>query len=113
MKFTSEDLMKTMGLQVGDRIKVKSILANGEDEIYTIDNTGGFCLLDKDGGHYNIFKLIERDFEILPRPKMVGDLKCSIDIVCTECPFKMISNCICLEGKTLNEVLNIVEEAAK
>ena len=35
MKFTSEDLMKAMGLQVGDRIKVKSFLANGEDEIYT------------------------------------------------------------------------------
>ena len=102
MKFTSEDLMKAMGLQVGDRVKVKSLLTIGEDEIYTIDNTGGFCLLDKDGEHQNILKLMERDYELLPRPKRVGDLKCD-DIPhsdCTTCPIKIL----CLDyGDTNNQ----------
>jgi hypothetical protein len=81
MKFTSEDLMKAMGLQVGDRI----ILDNGS--VYEIKKRDSEILLHylygtrvkKLSMHFewlSLGYLYEKNFEILPRPKRVGDLKC-------------------------------------
>ena len=65
MKFTSEDLMKAMGLQVGDRIKFYN-------EVLTIVEIPNNIGIENDTGLYNIDILLNKDFEILPRPKKLG-----------------------------------------
>ena len=110
MKFTSEDLMKAMGLKVGDRVKVKTILKDDEDIIYTIDNTGG-CLLGKDDGYYNLFVLMDREYEILPRPKRVGDLKCDDFKLCDEgCPLEWLCwNCNIVHENSKNTLYDVLK----
>ena len=99
MKFTSEDLMKAMGLSVGDRVKVKlrielDFFSNSKNYVVEIfkDTTG--IIMIKNDKNQSIFltNLIGYDFEILPRPKRVGDLRCD-DIPhsdCTTCPIKIL-----------------------
>lgn len=100
MKFTSEDLMKAMGLSVGDRIKYN-------DQIWIIEKSEecqGAWIGFTDGNRwFNIDSLINAtDYEILPRPKRVGNLTCD-DIPhsdCTTCPIKIL----CLDyGDTNNQ----------
>lgn len=87
MKFTSEDLMKAMGLSVGDKVKIGKLA-------YIIDFD---CVLRGIGHNeafdcYGIHMLVGTEYEILPRPKRVGDLKCD-DIPhsdCTTCPIKIL-----------------------
>ena len=89
MKFTSEDLMKTMGLQIGDKVKIvggtsyEVVLYNDILQIKGIENQG--VLL-------NLYSLLNVEFEILPKPKRVGDLKCVNECKCTKCPIKTICN---------------------
>jgi hypothetical protein len=77
MKFTSEDLIKAMGLQVGDRVKVTFKDDTIEEyEIIKYDN-GNIILHDDFHGYDDhIGYLLDQEIEILPRPKRVGDLKC-------------------------------------
>lgn len=89
MKFTSKDLMKAMGLQVGDKIKY-------HNEVFTIVDMPNNIGIENDMGCYNIDVLLNKDFEILPRPKRVGDLKC--DRECDYCPIKTICSSVILEG---------------
>ena len=78
MKFTSEDLLKAMGLTVGDKV-----IINGKTHTFTTKKDG--TLICK-----NVLKqLIDQDYEILPKPKRVGDLKCE-ECICAECPLKYI-----------------------
>ena len=96
MKFTSEDLMKAMRLQVGDRIKC----AINE---YTIVKINDEVFYEREGNVYSMVNLVNRDFEILPRPKRVGDLKCD-DIPhsdCIICPIKIL----CLDYGDANKQL--------
>lgn len=93
MKFTSEDLMKAMGLQVGDRIKVTFKDDTIEEyEIIKYDN-GNIILHDDFHGYDDhVGYLLDNEIEILPKPKRVGDLKCD-DIPhsdCTICPIKIL-----------------------
>jgi hypothetical protein len=95
MKFTSKDLMKAMGLAVGDTIKL-----NGKTHTFTAKKDG--TLICK-----NVLKqLIDQDFEILPRPKRVGDLKCE-ELTCATCPLRAINcgNIATSVKKTLYEIL--------
>ena len=88
MKFTSEDLMKAMGLAVGDRIKVSnSILEIVEDCGYIM-----CVLIGYENSINRLEHLIDINYEILPRPKRVGDLKCGEQdkITCIDCPIKSI-----------------------
>ena len=79
MKFTSEDLMKAMGLQVGDTIKL-----NGKTHTFTAKKDG--TLICK-----NVLKqLIDQEFEILPRPKRVGQLTCREIKDCRTCPLQWL-----------------------
>ena len=83
MKFTSEDLMKAMGLQVGDRIRINDgniFKVISEDTIQSIESEYCTCLC----------YIIDHDFEILPRPKKVGDLKCSEFDSCITCPLQWL-----------------------
>ena len=90
MRFTSEDLMKAMGLQIGDRIKYNN-------QIWTIEKSEecqGAWVGYTDGNRWsNIDNLVNGlDFEILPRPKRVGDTLCK-DVECEKCPLRMIVGC--------------------
>lgn len=81
MKFTSEMLMEAMGIKIGDTIKL-----NGKTHTFTIKKDG--TLICK-----NVLKqLIDQDFEILPKPKRVGDLKCSQFDTCETWPLQFICN---------------------
>lgn len=106
MKFTSEDLMKAMGLQVGDKIKFYN-------EVFTIVEIPNNIGIENDTGLYNIDILLNKDFEILPRPKRVGDLICDCQS-CANCPLRMI-DCFDEFGNdfsnmTLYEILNFKNE---
>lgn len=109
MKFTSEDLIKAMGLQVGDRVKVKG-------RIYVIDNLYALiCMDDKskeaefDTLNITILVRDEINFEILSRPKRVGDLICDIQIKCNKCPLKILCNSDYIDIMYVDTLYNILE----
>lgn len=90
MKFTSEDLMKAMGLKVGDRIRCNKLLGT-VFEVIKMDN-GSIALDGLQTEWHSIHELIDKDFEILPAPKRVGDLKCK-EFECSSCPIRALINC--------------------
>ena len=105
MRFTSEDLIKAMGLSIGDRIKYN-------DQIWTIEKSEecqGAWIGFTDGNRwFNIDSLINgNDYEILPRPKRVGDILCK-DCECVECHLRCLPYCNQLDNgkKTLFNTLN-------
>ena len=111
-RFTSEDLMKAMGLQVGDRVKITMEFYGGRIKtgIYEIDKyTHLKCLpnqtkddLTEIGGMGIVILLRENvDYEILPRPKRVGDLKCDTIGGCDHCPLSILVGCYAIELDTL------------
>lgn len=70
MKFTSEDLMKAMGLKVGDRVKMPF----GMDEaVCKLNDNYQLCFEDVDN-YLTLENLLNKEYEILPQPKRVGDL---------------------------------------
>ena len=84
MIFTSEDLAKSMGIKVGD--KVKNIY--GDIGVVTKDYKVdfNFCKL-------TLSTFVDEEMEILPRKKKVGDLICEevgVTIGCTKCPLRAI-----------------------
>jgi hypothetical protein len=89
MKFTSEDLMKAMGLQIGDKVRV-----NGEQLMTVASNDCGEIKLIED--YIKIIlpieHLLNRNIEILPKPKRVGDTLCK-DTECEKCPLRMVQGC--------------------
>ena len=91
MKFTSEDLMKAMRLAIGDRIS--AVNANNDPTIYNIVEISGSIFYEKEGNAYSLFNLIGRDFEILPKPKRVGDLNGYDYGKCINCPLRLFSYC--------------------
>jgi hypothetical protein len=90
IKFTSEDLLKAIGLQVGDKFKIKSGLVDVKDNIYTVISTRSFCSSYEKDGLHNIFRLIDVEIEILPKPKKVGQLTCGEIEDCRTCPLQWI-----------------------
>jgi hypothetical protein len=110
MKFTSEDLIKAMGLSVGDRIKVA-------DKVYTIIKLDDNYFLEdisltpvlKINHWQSITTLLNQDYEILPRPKRVGELDCFVEIKCNNCPLRMISGCTNSEGVPLYDILKEIQ----
>ena len=108
MKFTSEDLMKAMGLQVGDRIKISvannefiyEIRLNAENKPYLLNEQNLINCGD-------VHSLIDMDIEILPRPKRVGDTICKKQ-ECEKCHLRCLPFCNQWDysKKTLYSVLN-------
>ena len=95
MKYTSEMLMKNMGIQVGDTVKL-----NGKTHTFTTKKDG--TLVCK-----NVLKqLIDQEFDIIPKPKKFGELECE-DIACENCPLR--STCgwhVGYQGKNLYKILD-------
>lgn len=100
MKYTSEMLMKAMGLQVGDKIKFYN-------EVFTIVEIPNNIGIENDTGLYNIDILLNKDYEILPKLKRVGDLKCGDFKDCNKCP--LVLCCDLIDGfstkDTFDEIL--------
>lgn len=107
MKFTSYDLMKAMGLQVGDNVKYLG-------EIWTVryndDKIHCVYLYRYDGEkhcHLELFEMFDKTYEILPKPKRVGDLKCGDFKDCNKCP--LVLCCDLIDGfstkDTFDEIL--------
>ena len=116
MKFTSEDLMKAMGLQVGDRIKVKFDICSPyyQDTVDCIceiikNIKGSIMVINSNNQTMFIHNLVDMDYEILPRPKRVGDLKCDDFEDCINCPLRL-SECCYQEEYTLYETLAEIKE---
>lgn len=89
MKLTNKDLLKILSLQIGDKIKTDI----GILEIKK--STSGIIYLEdtEDNEEYNLSELVNVEYEILPRPKRVGDLICN-ETDCKNCPMKCLE---CLE----------------
>lgn len=101
MKFTSEELMKAMGLKVGDRIKVKN-------RYYTIEinNLSGLPVYANDKKYLHIAYLLDKEIEILPTPKRVGDRIC--DQFCAGCPL-IVLQCFS-EAKEKKSLFLVLDE---
>lgn len=84
MKFTSEDLLNAMGLKIGDRIKVDLY-----DVIFEIKRS---LRLSHSLTTYDLTFLIDKEFEILPRRKILGNKLCR-DFTCDKCPLKSFQFC--------------------
>ncbi len=88
MKFTSEDLMKSLGLKIGSRFKhndkIFEVYLSSENEIrcYNINNSNN---------HFYLRKLIDADIEILPPVNYVGELICR-NFSCKKCDLKILCN---------------------
>lgn len=118
MKFTNEDLLKSMGLKVGDRIKLQK-----DDKKYTLIDGSNyenfdkyiFVSYNKDSDEWNsVYDLTyiidkEMEYEILPKSKKVGDLKCDVDIKCEKCPLRYI---MC-EGCAEDSLYEVLERTTK
>lgn len=100
MKFTSEDLMKAMGLSVGDRVKIEYIVPKDfatlektkiyvEYEVVYNEIEKTLCL-ENDTDIEFFSCIVGLNFEILPKPKRVGDLKCGDN--CDSCHIRAICN---------------------
>lgn len=108
MKFTSEDLMKAMGLSVGDRVRLNKRIyevEKGEDDVYfnSVDDGIKEPL-------YNVI-ILYTDYEILPIPKRVGDLECDSD--CNNCPLRILPSCKGCGIKTLYKILEVYKTTSK
>ena len=84
MKFTYEDLAKAMGLKVGDRIKCA-------DNIYVLNND--YTIRNEEEYDVYVLYLIDKDFEILPPKKKIGELKCD-GFRCEKCPLRVLNHSV-------------------
>lgn len=106
MKFTSEDLMKAMGLKVGDRV-----VCLDSRYIFMVREYRGNVYLECENADLEtqfIHYLLNVDFEILPAPKRVGDLKCK-DFECSQCPIRALINCNKADNQNRNLFDNLAE----
>lgn len=109
MKFSSEDLMKAMGLSVGDKVKCNN-------KTYTIIKLHNSYFLDANQSCWiSIAQLIDEDVEILPRPKRVGELKCGEygKQNCGSCPIRAICVSDEYNDDTLYKKLELSHKFAK
>ena len=95
-----------MGLQVGDRVKAP------QGTIYEVvsekvDSNNVIGLINKgkyEDNYYPLKLLIDVDFDLLPSPKRVGDLKCE-DCNCQTCPLRFL----CDWGFSVEPTLTLFE----
>lgn len=113
MKFTSEDLMKAMGLAVGDKV----IINNNKKPSYEVIKEQNIHKLKSIslGTIHPLYYLINTTFEILPRPKRVGDLKCGEygEHNCASCPIRAICVSDEYNDETLYSKLELSHKFAK
>lgn len=113
MEFTSKDLIKAMGLAMGDRIKV--IFEFTDEEIFEItESVQGTIYLQAINDFYSqaeLGDLIGKKFEIISRPKKIGELMCQEygEKKCKSCPIRAI----CVDDYTDDTLYNKLKYAHK
>ena len=86
MNFTSEDLMKSLGLEIGSRFKAENKIF----EVYLdVENNIRCCNVNNSNNHFYIKKLIDIEIEVLPPVKHIGDFRCK-DCDCRICQLKFL-----------------------
>lgn len=76
MKFTSEDLLKAMGLKVGDRIKFGAFEYKVELYSYADDESRAGIFRHMDNSDYSLDVLVDEEFTLLPpKPTLTEDEK--------------------------------------
>lgn len=110
MKFTSEMLMEAMGLAVGDRVKAPNgVIYEVVSEVVDSANVIGLINKGKYEDNYFPLKMLvcDEDFEILPKPKRVGDTNGDNYENCINCPLRLFDYCgnYCDGNLSLYEVL--------
>lgn len=100
MKFTSKQLTNVIGLKEEDVVIC-------QDKKYIVKDNKLVCKDEQDEIGLEIILgvdyLLDKDFEIIPRKKKIGDLFCST-IECVDCPLCVI-NCKGFGDDTLYEQL--------
>jgi hypothetical protein len=113
MKFTSEDLMKAMGLQVGNRVKVfndilEVQIKDNEAMLVPITDTFTESVGVKNVKFIAIGFLVDKEYKILPRQKRVGELKCEDFNDCNKCPLQFVCNLYDCPFSEDNSLYNIL-----
>ena len=111
-KITSEDFMQWLGIQVGDKVKIETLEPNGDGtytkkyEVYDVvyDDFFGFILSLKND-KFPITNIIGLNFDIIPKHRKVGDLKCGDFQGCDKCPFRFHHVSGHYKEQTLYEIL--------
>lgn len=113
MKKTTKEYLKFLGLKVGDKIKIKD-QPNREYEI--VSRTGNeFSLIRRESHllgavmvNISLDYLLDKEYEIVQKPKKLGDKKCG-GKECQECPLRMLDCVLDKFGTvTLYEMLDDV-----
>ena len=85
MRFTSKDLAKLLGLNIGDKVKFN----NGEIAKITEDYE-----LDFYPWKASLCVLVDEEYEIVPQKKKVGEKLCK-DLDCKLCPLNRLNCAVC------------------
>ena len=88
MKFTTADLVKHLGLEVGDKVVVR----NEKYELKETTDEEGYMLVDADGYVIPVSDLVDKEFEHYKRKKKIGETCCGDYALCKNCPL-WILNC--------------------
>lgn len=99
MKFTMEDLAKSMGLKIGDIIKLENCIYTIERDYYIYNEQTQIT--------FPLLSIINEEFEILTPKNKVGELKCYDLQSCKKCPLKSLYCPIC---KSDDNLYNVLEE---
>lgn len=95
MKYTSKELAKLLGIKIGDRIR----LSDGE-----IGEVIEDYQLDFQPWRVGLHIIIDKDFEILPQKKKLGEKLCE-EIGCDECPLLRLNCPMEFTKSSLYEIL--------
>lgn len=111
MKFTSKDLMKAMGLQVGDKVKIETF-DNSDFEVCEAYDMGNkeIVLVDDNEEAFGLTLAFGYEYDILPKPKRVGQLTCREIKECRTCPLQFVCNLFRCSFSEDNSLYNILTE---
>ena len=90
IKFTNEDLLKAMGLEVGDLVRVTTT-----EEIRIFQVTGEYEIRNiRTGNSWNVGLLMGEDksYEVIKQLGIYGNARCQIQIDCRNCPLKFFTH---------------------
>lgn len=105
---TSKEFMEWLGLKVGDKIRIND---KPDNYIIELNECSIPCVKDEYTKiRFEMTYLINRKVEILPQPKRVGNLKCSNEIGCIECPLKILCSRDLLDFRFVGSLYSILEK---
>ena len=94
MKFTTSDLVKHLGFEVGDEV---ALISGYKYELKETKDEEGYILVDADGFTMSVADLIDLEFEHYKRKKKVGEKKCCEFANCNTCPLSCL-NCDAIDS---------------